>query len=65
MNRSQSHSYQQDHTGRMASSARMGNPGIPPRQVPVEIDLNEFMLDTDLDFFGRQLNVGTYDQGFQ
>jgi hypothetical protein len=29
----------------------------PTRQVPVETDLNEFMLDTDLDYFGRYLDL--------
>lgn len=29
----------------------------PTRQVPMEIDLNEFMLDTDLDFFSRHFDL--------
>lgn len=31
---------------------------MAPRQVPIGIDLNEFMLDTDLDFFSRDFDVG-------
>lgn len=36
------------------------NPGIAPRQVPMEIDLNEFMLDTDLDFLNRNFDIGSH-----
>lgn len=31
---------------------------MAPRQVPIGIDLNEFMLDTDLDFFSRDFDIG-------
>ncbi|CAM1508662.1 Fc.00g055100.m01.CDS01 [Cosmosporella sp. VM-42] len=40
------------------SFARVLNSGMAPRQVPMDIDLNEFMLDTDLDFFSRHFDVG-------
>lgn len=40
--------------------ARIHNVGDAPRQVPMEIDLNEFMLDTDLDFLSKHFNIGTY-----
>jgi hypothetical protein len=39
--------------GGSSTSRPMGSVMAPTRQVPVETDLNEFMLDTDLDFFGR------------
>jgi hypothetical protein len=39
--------------GGSSTSRAMGSVIAPTRQVPVETDLNEFMLDTDLDFFGR------------
>ena len=37
--------------------ARAVGPAMPPRPVPWEVDLNEFMLDTDLDFFSRNFDL--------
>ncbi|KAI6853580.1 hypothetical protein KC365_g15891 [Hortaea werneckii] len=39
------------------STRTMGSVMDPTRQVPMEIDLNEFMLDTDLDFFSRHFDL--------
>ncbi|KAG9251910.1 transcriptional regulatory protein GAL4 [Emericellopsis atlantica] len=39
------------------SSARAMASMTAPSQVPIEIDLNEFMLDTDLDFFSRSFDI--------
>jgi hypothetical protein len=39
--------------GGSSTGRTMGSVMAPTRQLPVETDLNEFMLDTDLDFFGR------------
>lgn len=39
------------------STRTMGSVMAPTRQVPMEIDLNEFMLDTDLDFFSRHFDL--------
>uniref|UniRef100_A0A0B7KK36 Uncharacterized protein n=1 Tax=Bionectria ochroleuca TaxID=29856 RepID=A0A0B7KK36_BIOOC len=38
------------------ASVRLPNSFMAPRQMPMEIDLSEFMLDTDLDFFNRQMD---------
>lgn len=48
------HAHQHPHTMAMSGSAAVGNSGpVLPRQpqqlLPTEIDLNEFMLDTDFD----------------
>lgn len=40
-----------------SSTRTMGSVMAPTRQVPMEIDLNEFMLDTDLDFFSRHFDL--------
>lgn len=40
------------------SSLRISNPGIAPR--PTEIDLSEFILDTDLDFLNRNFDIGSH-----
>ena len=39
------------------SSARVASLGTAPRQVSMEIDLNEFMLDTDFDFLSGHLDI--------
>jgi hypothetical protein len=39
------------------TSRAMGSLIAPTRQVPVETDLNEFMLDTDLDYFSRYFDL--------
>ena len=53
---------QQSHRGSQARSAqeqpRLPGPGAAQRQVPMEIDLNEFMLDTDFDFLARHFDIG-------
>ena len=45
---------------RQFQQSMIPNPGIAPRQVPMEIDLNEFMLDTDLDFLNRNFDIGSH-----
>ncbi|VUC26112.1 unnamed protein product [Clonostachys rosea] len=39
------------------ASVRLPTSFMAPRQMPMEIDLSEFMLDTDLDFFHRQMDM--------
>lgn len=41
-------------------ASRILNFGALPKQVPMEIDLNEFMLDTDLDFLNRHFDINAY-----
>lgn len=51
--------YEHQNTARQGEPmARTFNSSIAPRSVPMEIDLNEFMLDTDLDLFSRQFDLG-------
>jgi hypothetical protein len=49
------------HNGSMAHQsdmiARTFQSSLAPRSVPMEIDLNEFMLDTDFDVFSRQFEI--------
>lgn len=40
------------------SSSRISNPVMAPR--PMEIDLSEFMLDTDLDFLNGTFDIGSH-----
>ena len=40
--------------------SRTSTSALAPWQVPMEIDLNEFMLDTDLDLFARNFNINSY-----
>lgn len=40
------------------ATARVASFGTAPRQVPMEIDLNEFMLDTDFnEFLGGHFDI--------
>jgi hypothetical protein len=43
--------------GGPSTGRAMGSVIALTRQVPVETDLDEFMLDTDLDFFGRYFDL--------
>uniref|UniRef100_A0A0B7KLQ8 Zn(2)-C6 fungal-type domain-containing protein n=1 Tax=Bionectria ochroleuca TaxID=29856 RepID=A0A0B7KLQ8_BIOOC len=64
-----SHDYSHDTThpgeangsvGHGAPSVRVSNGFMAPRQMPMEIDLSEFMLDTDFDFFNRHMDVNQH-----
>lgn len=46
--------------GHGAPAVRVSNGFMAPRQMPMEIDLSEFMLDTDFDFFNRHMDVNQH-----
>ncbi|CAG9981191.1 unnamed protein product [Clonostachys byssicola] len=46
--------------GHGAPTVRVSNGFMAPRQMPMEIDLSEFMLDTDFDFFNRNMDVNQH-----